>query len=75
MATYSAETRYEVWNDEDGSVLKVGPDSDALDLVAIVEVDTSGARREIVTMEPEQALLVAAAIERAARDLLAKKAG
>lgn len=66
MAGFTAEKIVQVYNDEVGSYIYVGPDADGLDLVEIRsyfsdgKIECGGNAR--ITMPPEQAILVARAI-------------
>ena len=65
MSGYSLEQLYEVWNDGDGCCIEIGPDRDGLDLVEIRAKDEKGVTYSRITMNKEQAKLVAEAINRA----------
>jgi hypothetical protein len=59
---FTMEKMIEVWNDEDGSVIEVGPDRDSLGLVEIRMKDEAGKIERRLTMHPERAKLVAHAL-------------
>jgi hypothetical protein len=59
---FSLETRKEIWNDETSDKLTVGPDADGLGCIEIKELDANGKTLSRITMPPEQAKLVAQAI-------------
>ena len=62
MSTFTLETVIQVWNDQHGERVEVGPDHDGLNLVEVRSVDSNGKTQTSITMEPEQATLVAQAI-------------
>ena len=59
---FTKERVIKIWNDKTGEHVDVGPDADGLDLVEIVSRDSTGTAEARLTMQREQALLVAAAI-------------
>ena len=66
--TFSLETVYNAWNDRNGRKVSVGPDSDALDLVEIIDHGEKDDQPIRITMEPTLARLVAQALMKAADD-------
>ena len=64
---YELETRYEIWNNSTGDLIKIGPDHDGLGLVEIQFFPNGQALEDIarrVVLTPEQAELLAIAIDR-----------
>lgn len=61
---FTPEKIIKVYNDEDGEYIYIGPDADGLDCVELRAVDRDGKIYEgaRITMQPEQAILVAEAI-------------
>ena len=73
--SHSLETRYEIWDDNHGGKLVVGPDHDGLDLIEIQTfppVGPEGMERRLVLTEDAAELLMAA-LGRALADLRIKK--
>jgi hypothetical protein len=70
---FSLETRYEVWDDNHGNVIRVGPDHDGCNLVEVREYgdDAVTMLRELV-LTLDQAELVAKAILQCVADLRAQ---
>lgn len=69
MTKFSFETRYEIWNDDDGYVIKIGPDADGLGLIDVREIEADGKEVARLTFLPEQAELIAKALLKAVADL------
>lgn len=65
---FSLEIKYEIWDDESGSRIEVGPDRDSLGLIEI-RLHEAGKTLDRISMTVEQAKLVAQAINKAAYDL------
>ena len=59
---FTSETVIQVWDDQHGDRVEVGPDRDGLDLVEIRCCDRDGKIGDRITMAPERAVLVAQAI-------------
>jgi hypothetical protein len=59
---YTTEVNLRIYNDRDGDFVQVGPDADALDLVELRQYDAQEKILSRITMEPEQAQLLAKAI-------------
>jgi hypothetical protein len=59
---YSVEHVTEVWDDNDGSKIEIGPDRDGLDLVEIREKDSQGKIVNRLVLKQDQAKLVAQAL-------------
>ena len=59
---YSTERVNQIWNDDHGERIEVGPDSDSLDLCEVRSVSDDGVIGARIVMQPEQAVLVAKAI-------------
>ncbi len=59
---YSAETFIRIYDDKTGEHVQVGPDADGLDCVEISQREQSGKIEARITIQPEQALLLAKAI-------------
>lgn len=68
MARFSLEHLFELWDDDNGSRIEIGPDRDGLNLVEIREKDEKSNFIARITMTAEQALLAAAAIKQVAED-------
>jgi hypothetical protein len=64
MGRFSMETVYNVWDDDHGEKISVGPDSDALGLVEIIDHET----KSRLTMPADKARLLASALLKAAAD-------
>lgn len=60
--SFSAETVIQVWNDEHGDRVEVGPDRDGLGLVEIRSYTDDNQIGSRITLAPEQAVLIAEAI-------------
>ena len=65
--SYSMETQYEIWDDQSGDHIEVGPDRDGLDLIEIRYFCDDKCNHRI-TMDKEQATLVQKALQRAIRN-------
>lgn len=59
---FSLETMREIWNDEDGSKIEVGPDRDGLECIEIRYRNEKGIIGDRIMFPPGQAKLVAEAI-------------
>ena len=66
------KTVREIWNDECGDCLEVGPDRDGLDNVEIRYKNGKGEIKERFVFPPEMAILVANAILSCANELKGK---
>lgn len=51
---YSIETVRQVWNDDTGERVEIGPDRDGLDLIEIRQVTDDGVTTATVTLTREQ---------------------
>jgi hypothetical protein len=72
--TFSLETVYNIYSDRDGRRISVGPDSDGLELIEIIDHEPKPTVR--ITLEPEHVRLLSDALKRAYSDAIsAKKAG
>ena len=60
--SFSTETVIQVWNDEHGDRVEVGPDRDGLGLVEIRSYTDDNQIGSRITLAPEQAVLIAEAI-------------
>lgn len=62
----SFETMYEIWDDEHGTHIEVGPDRDALDMVEIRRYDDSKSEKcsQRMTFARQEAEMIADAIRR-----------
>ena len=56
------ERLFEIWNDDTGERIDVGPDRDGLELVEIRAREQDGTIRDRITLTREQAALVAQAL-------------
>lgn len=61
---FELETLYEIWSNQDGSSIEVGPDRDGLDLVEIRQRDEGHKIIARITMAKEQAELLKVALGR-----------
>jgi hypothetical protein len=70
MSKYSVEIVRQIWDDEHGERVEVGPDADGLGLVSLCWKDANGKRipRETITLTPDMALLVAEQLRIAATE-------
>jgi hypothetical protein len=59
---YSVETKIEIWNDDTGEKIEVGPDRDGGDMIEIRNVDKAGNVGDRLAYDVTQARLVAEAI-------------
>lgn len=59
---YTLERVINIWDDESGQHIYVGPDADGLDLVELREIDSYGKITHRFTLTKEYALAVANAI-------------
>ena len=66
---YSLETCHQVWNDDTGERIEVGPDRDGLDMLEIRTYTDDGARGESIMLTYKQARLVAQAINAQCEDV------
>ena len=66
---YSTEIVREIWNDDTGERVCVGPDRDGLDLLEIRQMTDDGKVGQSITLTPDQARLVAAAMYECADEL------
>jgi hypothetical protein len=74
---FSIETTTRVYNDDDGSYVSIGPDTDGLDLCRIAYSDDGKTVAKEITMPWAQAMLIAGMIKERADEVieaLAKKA-
>lgn len=69
MARYSTELHLRIYNDDDGYFYTVKQDGDSLGMVEISYTESDGKERAGVTMHPEAARQVAAAILKVADDI------
>lgn len=60
--SYTTDTVKQIWNDDTGEHIYVGPDGDGVDLVELRYVDDGGTICSRFTMTPEQAVATAKAI-------------
>lgn len=65
---FSSEITIEIWNDESGEKVTVGPDRDGLDLLEIRSYDDKGKIEGRLTFPKEQAELVGEALIKLAKD-------
>jgi len=68
VPNYELSVGYTIYDNENGGIIKVGPDPDDLGCVQITAYDETH-----ILIPPEMALLVSQALERCARDILNKK--
>ena len=73
MKGFSFETKFEIWNDDTGEHVEVGPDRDGIDMVEIRLENDKGKIDGRMSFDPEEALLVAEAIKKAAEDIISKR--
>ena len=66
MKGFSMETKHEIWDDDHGSCVEVGPDRDGLDLVEIRQKDETGKIEARMSFPKEQAALISKALALAA---------
>lgn len=59
---YSKEKMWEVWNDDDGTHVEIGPDRDCFGFIEIRRKDEKGKIVERFAFNPEEAKLIAEAI-------------
>lgn len=59
---YTMETMREVWNDQSGERVEIGPDRDALGLVELRTRDGDGNLKQRLTFAQEEARMVALAM-------------
>lgn len=59
---YSMEKVYEIWNDETGERIDIGPDRDGLDLIEIRSVNGDGKIAARVSFAKEAASLICQAL-------------
>lgn len=64
MSDFKLELLFEIWNDKTGECVQVGLDRDGLDIVEIRQMDVKGAIAERLSFMPDQALLIAEAIQK-----------
>ena len=62
MQTYEIETIKQIWHNQDGWRIEIGPDPDGLDCVEIKERNENNKILGIIRVEKECALLIARAI-------------
>ena len=68
---FEMETLREIWNDMDKSIVEIGPDRDGLGCVEVRYRDEDSKIKERLSFPPDQALMVAAALERCAMEMKA----
>jgi len=66
---YSTEIVRKIYDDKTGDMLEIGPDADGLDMVAIFYGYEGQKKEQRISMPPDQARLVAAAIVQCADEL------
>lgn len=66
--SHSLEKQYQIWNDEDGSCLEVGPDRDGLSLLELRDRDEQGKIVHRFTLNWEQVPLLIKALQDLADD-------
>ena len=66
---YSTEVVREIWNDDTGERVCVGPDRDGLDLLEIRQMTDDGKVGQRIIFTPDQARIVAAAMLECADEL------
>ncbi len=76
---FELETMYEIWDNDGGEMIEVGPDRDGLNLVEVRLVDIHKTDQERflarITMHPDQAEAVAKALMLAAANSRSALAG
>lgn len=70
---FEMETVREIWNGEDKSCYKIGPDRDGLDCVELRYLNEEGIIKERMSFPPEQAKLIADALILCAGELIKKR--
>lgn len=63
---FTKEKKFEIWDDDTGAKIEVGPDRDSLGLVEIRAIESDGRLHGTITMLPGQALLVSECLKEAA---------
>lgn len=71
MGDYTLEIVRQIWHDKNGDRVEVGPDSDGLGLVEIRHRDMYSKITARITLEPDAASMVAAAMLACAKELKA----
>lgn len=66
---FTLEILREVWDDESGDHIEIGPDRDGLGCIEIRYKDKNGKIEERMTFHPEMARLVAQAVLKCADEL------
>lgn len=74
MTSYSLETMYEVWDDDDGDHYEIGPDRDGLGLVEVRMRDKDNKILLRMTFPSKQGRLISDAIMRACINADSEKA-
>jgi hypothetical protein len=64
---------HEIWNDDTGERMVIGPDVDGLNLIEVRNLDASGKAFQTLTFTIEQADFLLDAIERVAHDITANE--
>lgn len=73
MDEFTMETLYQIWNDKTGECVEVGEDRDSLGLVEIrTKLEGTSGHNEM-TFSPDQALLIADALQKVANTLKGSK--
>ena len=65
---YSKKMLFKIYNDDTGEKTEVGPDSDGLDLIEIIQYTDDNKISSRIVMTPEQAKLVSEALLEVIKD-------
>jgi len=58
MKGYTLERVWQIWNDQEGECIEIGPDRDGLDLIEVRYRDSEGKIGQAVTFNNEQFVLL-----------------